>query len=108
MDDLVRQVSKRIKDLRNASNISQDTLGKMVNLSQQAINKYENKTAPDIQTLKNICDIFGINLSEFFSEIEQCSELSPDEMQIIQMVRKLSPNQLKILKEVIRVWIQNI
>ena len=48
----------RLRELREERNMSQQTLAKLVNSSQQSIYKYENGiTEPNIQLLKSLADV---------------------------------------------------
>ncbi len=53
----------KLEELRKKSNLSQTELGKILNLSQKAISRYENGTAePDLQTLKKIANFFNVSI----------------------------------------------
>lgn len=53
----------KLKELRNEHHISQQTLGEIIGVSQQSINKYENNNIePDISTLIKIADYFDISV----------------------------------------------
>ena len=52
-------LGKRIKELRELKDLTQEQLGKMVNLSQQTIGHYEvDRANPDLETLKKFVNIF--------------------------------------------------
>ena len=53
---------KRLKELREKKDLSQQQLGNLVNLSQQTIGHYETERAkPDIDTIQRFADIFGVS-----------------------------------------------
>ena len=55
--------------------------------------------APKIDTLKAICDAFGITLSQFFLEDEELEVLSADEKELVASFRRLpSEKQEALLK----------
>ena len=54
---------KNLRLLREENGISQQKLGDMLNITQQAIYKYEHSSSePDIATLIKIADIFGVTV----------------------------------------------
>ena len=57
------QIGERIKKFRKNINISQEELADMVFTSRQTISNWENdKTYPDINSLKLLCNIFDLSL----------------------------------------------
>ena len=53
----------RIEELRKKNNLSQTELGKIVNLSQKAISRYENGSAePDLYTIKKLSEYFNVTI----------------------------------------------
>lgn len=64
-----------IYKLRTNANLSQSELGKMVNVSNKAISKWENGNAyPTSKTLSKLAKIFGVSVDEMFKAIESKSE----------------------------------
>lgn len=64
-----------IYKLRTNANLSQSELGKMVNVSNKAISKWENGNAyPTSKTLSKLAKIFGVSIDEMFKTIESKSE----------------------------------
>ena len=58
-------IGERIIELRNQSNLSQADLAKMMDVSRQAVSKWENESAlPDIFLLPKLADYFGISIDE--------------------------------------------
>ncbi|MBQ3158509.1 MAG: trypsin-like peptidase domain-containing protein, partial [Clostridia bacterium] len=56
-----------ISGLRKKQGLTQDQLGKKLNVSYQAVSKWENDLSePDLETLEKLTNIFGISMSEFF------------------------------------------
>lgn len=52
-------LGEKIKLLRKSKNLTQNELGKLLNVSFQAVSKWEkNLSQPDIETIKKICEIF--------------------------------------------------
>ncbi|GAA0428936.1 hypothetical protein GCM10008934_18240 [Virgibacillus salarius] len=59
----------KIKSLREKNGLSQENLAKQLNVSRQAVYKWEtNKGYPDIVNLIRISDIFEVTLDELIRE----------------------------------------
>lgn len=57
----------KIAALRAKKNMTQAQLGGMLNVTSQAVSKWENGLSePDLETIKKICDIFEISVNDFF------------------------------------------
>lgn len=55
----------RLKEMREEKGLSQEELARKLNISRQAISKWENdKTEPDLKSLKMLCDIYEITLDQ--------------------------------------------
>ncbi len=62
----MKDISKRIKELREERNISQAELAEKLFVTRQAISNWETqKTRPDIETLEAMSKIFEIDIMEF-------------------------------------------
>ncbi|MBQ9790022.1 MAG: InlB B-repeat-containing protein [Clostridia bacterium] len=56
-----------ISKLRKKHGLTQNELGKKLNVSYQAVSKWENNLSePDLDTTQKIAEVFGITMSEFF------------------------------------------
>lgn len=65
---------QRIAQLRKNANLTQAQLGEKLNVSAQAVSKWEHsQSEPDLTTIRNMCALFGISTDEFF-EIEKYGE----------------------------------
>ena len=86
---------KNLKVLRKEKNISQQQLANILEISQQAINKYENhKVEPDISTLIAMADYFGVTLDYLVGRFE--SEDSEDNVVITDSEKELVFNFKKL------------
>ena len=62
-------ISKNIIDLRKKKGITQEQLASALNISSQAVSKWETNTCqPDTQTLPLIADYFGVSIEHFLKE----------------------------------------
>ena len=58
-------LGENLKNLRKEKNLSQEQLAKMLNVSRQAVSKWESgKTYPDIDNLILLRDIFNVTLDD--------------------------------------------
>jgi transcriptional regulator with XRE-family HTH domain len=56
-------IGERIRRLRKEKDISQEQLGKMVNVGKTTISNYEtNYSSPDTETLKKLAECFGVSV----------------------------------------------
>jgi transcriptional regulator with XRE-family HTH domain len=62
------EIGKKIKTLRLQKGMTQEELAGKLNMSSQAISKWENNvTMPDIQMLPNLSVILGVTIDELFA-----------------------------------------
>lgn len=63
------EIGTRIKELRVKKKLSQEALAAELNVSRQAVTKWENNTSkPSTANLLALCKIFDISLDELVSE----------------------------------------
>ncbi len=89
-----------LKLLRTEKGISQQALADEFNLSQQSIYKYEHNLAePDITTLKNFAEYFGVTIDYLvgyaprsnIDNVPILGEITTSEIELIKKIRKLRP-----------------
>ena len=62
------EIGNKIKNLRSAKGITQETLAGALKVSSQAVSKWETgQSTPDIQLLPEIAVYFGVTIDELFS-----------------------------------------
>lgn len=75
-------IGKRIAALRHEKELKQDELAEMLNVSPQAVSKWENnQTCPDISLLPRLAEIFGVTMDELLTgkkEIQPAVVLIPE------------------------------
>ena len=72
------KIGDKIKSLRKSQDITQEKLAAYLNISYQAISKWENGTAlPDITLVPQIANFFGVSTDELLcmNEVEETEEL---------------------------------
>lgn len=73
---MTQPIGQIIKRLRKAKNMTQDELAEQLNISAQAISKWENGTSmPDISQIVPLASVFGVNTDTLFG----LNESSPDQ-----------------------------
>ncbi|MBQ1303776.1 MAG: helix-turn-helix transcriptional regulator, partial [Erysipelotrichaceae bacterium] len=59
----------RLAELRRQHNLTQNDIADRLNISAQAVSKWENDlTSPDIDTLLKLADIFNISTDELLGK----------------------------------------
>jgi len=77
-DDILIQISNRIKERRREKNITVQELASLANVSKGLISQIENsRTIPSLIVLIDIIKALEIDLNEFFKDIRTKSKLSP-------------------------------
>ncbi len=77
-DDILIQISNRIKERRREKNITVQELANQANVSKGLISQIENsRTIPSLIVLIDIIKALEIDLNEFFKHIRTKSKLSP-------------------------------
>ena len=76
-------IGKRIAALRREKNLKQDDLAQMLEVSPQAVSKWENdQTCPDISLLPQLAKILGVSVDELLSgkqELQPVVTLAPED-----------------------------
>ena len=77
-DDILIQISNRIKERRREQNITVQELANQANVSKGLISRIENsRTIPSLMVLIDIIRALNIDLNEFFKDIRTKSNASP-------------------------------
>ena len=62
--------NENLKYLRKEANLTQEQLAEKLNVSRQAVTKWESgQSLPDIQNLKEMADMFGVTMDALVGEI---------------------------------------
>lgn len=94
----------RMKLLRKQHNLSQADLAKLLNISRQSYNFYENeKRDPDTTMLIRIADIFDVSLDYLLdrTSITSSPAYSPDELDLITKYRFLDESIQEAVRDLI-------
>lgn len=76
-------IAKTIAKYRKAKNLTQEALGELVGVSNQAVSKWENgSSSPDISIIPDLANALGISLEQFFGladESPKQDRIPPDD-----------------------------
>jgi transcriptional regulator with XRE-family HTH domain len=105
---LMFDIGSRIIYLRKLHNISANKLAKELSIDPSTINKIEKGTAkPSMDLLFNLCSYFKLSPAEFFVNIQEPKQefLPPEARRVINKVKGLPPDKLKVLEAVLDTWV---
>ena len=93
-------VLDRINELRNNRGWSIYKLAEESGITQSTLaNMFTRKSNPSIPTLIQLCEAFGITLSQFFDDKEL--EYSDDELMLLSNYKKLNEKEKHIINSLI-------
>jgi transcriptional regulator with XRE-family HTH domain len=70
------KIGDRLKRLRIINSLTQEELASRADLTKGFISQLENDaTSPSIATLKDILDVFGVSMQEFFSDTTDAEDI---------------------------------
>lgn len=85
------KIGEKIKELRKSQDVTQEKLADYLNISYQAVSKWENGLAlPDITLLPQLASFFGVTVDELLgvTKLEQSEELTQYEKQYFKFGRE--------------------
>lgn len=86
----MQTIGKRLAEIRKNKKLKQMELAEMLNVSQQVISNIERGvTAPDIEQLKKIADIYNISLDELVGREFLCDDADDVERKIISYIKQM-------------------
>ena len=91
-------VLNKIQSEKQKRGWTEYTLAKNSELSQSTISSwYRKDLEPSLASLEKICNGLGITLSQFFSSEEYTNGLSNEQINLLESLEKLSPEQRSAL-----------
>lgn len=91
-------ILNKILTLREARGWSEYKLAEMSELTQSTISTwYRKNIIPSISSLEAICNAFNITLSQFFSNENECLDLTETQKEMLSVFSKLTIEQQKKL-----------
>ena len=68
----MKEIAKRMKELRESIGISQATLAEYIHATQSSVNRYENgQTPPPIDYLRRFADFFDVSMDYIFCRTDK-------------------------------------
>ena len=97
----------RIKTLRERDNMTQEKLGKLLNVQKAAISKYENNVVPlTDETISKLCDIFHVSSDYLLgkTDIENIEKPYEDELEkvLFSKAKELTAEEKKAILAIIK------
>ena len=92
------ELGKKIKQLRKFSGMTQEQLAEKLNISRQALSKWENGTSmPDVESVVRISMLFQISLEELLIKEEKYVEESKTQITLEDLTQiNLHNRRMKI------------
>ena len=105
------KIGEKIKELRKAQDVTQEKLADYLNISYQAVSKWENGLAlPDITLLPQLANFFGVTVDELLgvTKPEQSEELTQYEKQYFKFGREGKVlEKIALCREVLKKYPRN-
>jgi len=91
MNDIKRMLGKRIKEIRQKRNFTQEKLAEMASIEIPSLSNIENgKNYPNHETLQKIAKALGVNPYELY----MFDYYKPTEVMLQEMVNGMSDNEI--------------
>ena len=102
----VQTIGMQIAKLRKEKNITQEELAKNLDVSAQAVSKWENGGAPDLELLPRIADYFGVSIDHLFGRAQIKTESGFTEKDFLERLdavqKQISENSLFLYSDTIK------
>ena len=102
----------RIKELLDERNWSMYKLAKEADIPYSSLNTlFQKNNQPTLSTLEKICAGFHISMFEFFSDYppyrQDSVTLSDDEINLLNIYRKINTSNQKLVREIATLLLHN-
>lgn len=102
----IQTIGTQIAKLRKDKNITQEELAKNLDVSAQAVSKWENGGAPDIELLPGIADYFGVSIDVLFGKKKENMEVGFTQQAYLERLdtvqREMSVNSMRVYNDTIK------
>ena len=102
----IQTIGAQIAKLRKQNNITQDELAKNLDVSAQAVSKWENGGAPDMEMMPRIADYFGVSIDYLFGRKKAKEETNFAQKDFIERLdslqKQISENSLYLYNDTIK------
>lgn len=87
-------MAKKLREFRKAKGLSVVDVGKAVGKSDKTISAWEvGRGQPDADLLVQLCQLYSVDISDFYFEGSKTMLVSPDEERLISAYRNLDEHQ---------------
>ncbi len=102
----IQTIGTQIAKLRKEKNITQDELAKNLDVSAQAVSKWENGGAPDIELLPKIADYFDVSIDVLFGKKKDNMEVGFTQQAYLERLdavqREMSANSMRVYNDTVK------
>ena len=91
---------RRIKEIRERQDISQNRLAKLSGVSQSAISAIESETkSPTLDTIERIAEALHCSVADIMNEKKEPTPLGELQMQNVSLLTQLSPQEIQRVRD---------
>ena len=102
----VQNIGIQIAKLRKENNITQEELAKKLDVSAQAVSKWENGGSPDLEMLPKIADYFDVSIDYLFGRGQLRTESGFTQKDFLERLdtlqKQISENSLYLYNDTIK------
>lgn len=102
----IQMIGAQISKLRKENSITQEELAKNLDVSAQAVSKWENGGAPDMEMMPRIADYFGVSIDYLFGRKKAKEETNFAQKDFIERLdslqKQISENSLFLYNDTIK------
>ena len=102
----IQTIGTQIAKLRKDRNITQEDLAKKLGVSAQAVSKWENGGAPDVEMLPEIADYFDVSMDFLFGKKTENTEAAFTQQAYLECLdavqREMSANSMQVYNDTIK------
>jgi transcriptional regulator with XRE-family HTH domain len=105
MEKLDQEIGEKLKKLREKKSLSMREVAKRIDIDHSYIGKIEKGKIPSLNTLRKLCDIYGVTISSLFGdEVIVPVELKEIGVEWISFAeemenKELTPDEIKAVLE---------
>ena len=102
----IQTIGTQIAKLRKDKNITQEDLAKKLGVSAQAVSKWENGGATDVEMLPEIADYFDVSMDFLFGKKTENTETAFTQQAYLERLdavqREMSANSMQVYNDTIK------
>ncbi|MGN0298450.1 MAG: helix-turn-helix domain-containing protein [Lachnospiraceae bacterium] len=93
--------SQTLRSLLSERHLTQKTVSSSIGIAQNTLSSYINgKRQPDLQMLCSLADYFGVSIDYMLGYVPANSELTSDQMQLIEITSHMSEENIRKLIQI--------